>query len=170
MSGDTMIAFASVVLVALVQIAISFIAYGGLRQKVNSQAEAINDLWKHKITKEEGAGFQAQLDRLERNDAECDGKLAGMRDEFNSRIERATLKIDHMEKNRNTTDQIVAAALAKLDASVAAMKESVDRLMVAEQMRAALPLTQPPRTDMNILDRLREAEEIRRMLKGFGQG
>lgn len=169
MSGELGIGIATIVFMAVVQIAVSFIAYGGLRQKVNTAVDTMKWLSDNKVSKEEGAGFQAQLNRLERNDAECEGKLTAMREEFNSRFERMTNTLSGIEQTRSAESNHLSGAVAEIKATMLSMKESLARLE-AEQLRlASAPPPQQSR-EMDILDTLRKAEEFKRMFAGLAKG
>lgn len=76
---------------------------------------------------------------VKQEQALCDGKLAAFREEVGSRFERAASRIDAAERRQGEHESVVASALARLDATMNSLKESVDRLIAAENARAAQP-------------------------------
>jgi chromosome segregation ATPase len=113
---------------------------------------------------EQGKGYQAQLDRHEKADAECEGKISAMRQESSDRIERLSNRITAHEQATNSQNTALTTALAELKATMAGMKESIDRLAEAERARASQPLHAPPAPDL--MAQLQQFAAIQKMLKG----
>lgn len=123
--------------------------------------EALPETLKAFVTQETGKGYQAQLDRLERSDAECDGKISSMRQEFDGRFERAGARITASEQSQATQNAAVSAALTKLEATMTAMKEAIDRLAEAERERHRAPATAQP----DLLTTLNMIAQIKPLMK-----
>lgn len=106
------------------------------------------------------------IEHLERADAECRGQMAAHRTEFNERLERAANRLSAHETKTANDNSSLTAALTKIEATfstgIAAMRESLDRLLEAERVRLATPTAPPP----NILDQLQQFAAIQKMLKG----
>lgn len=105
------------------------------------------------------------IERLERNDAECEGKMSGMRQEFSDRTELLSNKFTSYEQHQNAQTAALNAGLAKIEAtftaSLTSLKESVDRLYEAERQRAiASPPAQP-----DLIGQLRQFAELQKMFK-----
>lgn len=108
----------------------------------NAHTEALHELpnvLKGFVTKDTGDGYQAQLNRLERNDAECEGKVLAMRQEAADRVERLSAHVSAHEQTTSATQTALANALTRLEATMSAMKESVDRLSEMERLRVTQP-------------------------------
>lgn len=135
-----------------------------LAAQVENQGRAIQTLADSKVSSEQGKGLQAQLDRLERNDAECEGKLVGMRQEFDARTERVTNRMTAHEQQQAAQTADLRGALSEIKATftagMTAMKEALDR-MAAER---AHPL--PAATAPDFLQQLQQFVAIQKMLKG----
>lgn len=99
--------------------------------------EALPDVLRGFVTQQEGKGFQAQLDRLERNDAECEGRMAGVRQENADRIERLSSRVTAHEQS----NVALTTGFAKLETTMSGMKEAIDRLAEAERAAAPKPNT-----------------------------
>ena len=126
-------------------------------QAVHSKAlEALPDTLRNFVTIDIGKGYQAQLDRLEHRDAEHDGKVAAIRQEAADRLERISARVTAHEQATSAATNAFAQALTKLDVTMDAMKEAVDRLSEAERSR-----TPPP----SLIDQLRQFAELQAMLK-----
>lgn len=106
--------------------------------------EALPEILRGFVTQSEGKGYQAQLDRLERSDAECEGKMSGIHQESTDRIERLSSRVTAHEQATNATTTAAAQAMARMETLVINIKESVDRLREDERTRA----TQPEKTDI----------------------
>lgn len=103
--------------------------------------EALPDVLRGFVTQQEGKGFQAQLDRLERNDAECEGRMAGVRQENADRIERLSSRVTAHEQSTGAQNVALTTGFAKLETTVSDMKEAIDRLAEAERAAAPKPNT-----------------------------
>lgn len=111
---------------------------------------------------EQSKGQQAQLDRHDRQHAECDGKIGAMRQEYDGRFERAASKAAAGEQAQAGQNSALVAALTEIRATMAAMKEALDRLSEAERERhRAQPQAAP-----SLIDRLQEFAALQKMLKG----
>lgn len=119
--------------------------------------EALPDALRSFVTLDIGKGYQAQLDRLEHRDAEAEGKLAAIRQESSDRIERLSTRVASHEQSMGAQTQALTNALARLDESMKAMKESVDRLSEAERARAPASLSP--------IDQLRQFVELQQLMR-----
>lgn len=80
--------------------------------------------------------------RLEKADAECEGRMASNRQEAGDRLERLSNRLNSHEQNTGAQNTAVTSALAEFRATMAAMKESIDRLEAAERARPIQPSQQ----------------------------
>ena len=161
MEAANTIALAGFAFVLLVQAAaIVWWARGvSTTQAVHSKAlEALPDLFKSFVTVDVGKGYQAQLDRLEHRDAEHEGKVSAIRQEAADRVERISARVSAHEQATSVANTALANALTKLEVTMAAMKESVDRLSEAERAR---PIGQQP----NAIEQLRQFVELQALMK-----
>lgn len=130
--------------------------------QVTQNTKAIEMLASGKVSMDEGRGYQAQLDRLERNDAECEGKLGGMRQEFDARTERLSSRLTAHEQQQTASTAALSTAITKFEAvftaSLASLKESVDRLHAERAQQA------PHQPDF--LAQLQQFVQLQKMLKG----
>lgn len=111
------------------------------RQSQHSDAiRALPEALKGFVTLDTGKGLQAQLERLERFHAEQDGRAAAIRTEVSDRVERLSSRVAAHEQASNSAMTTLANAIARLETTMEAMKESVDRLTAAEQTRSAQPV------------------------------
>ena len=123
-------------------LAVSFMMGGRLSKLETVQHQhtdalkTLPEVLKDFVTKEEGKGYQAQIDRLERSDAECDGRMSQMRSDFEIRSERIGTRMTAHEQATSAQNTAVTNALAEFRATIAALKESVDRLEAVERTRA----------------------------------
>lgn len=88
---------------------------------------------------EQGKGYQAQIDRHDKQHAECDTKVNASRDEFNNRVERVTQRIEFIEKNRAAESNALASVMGEIKAEMRSMKEALDNLTLAERDRNHTP-------------------------------
>lgn len=95
--------------------------------------ETLPDVLKGFVTQDVGKGYQAQLDRLERNDAECEGRLTAIRQEVFERVERMSTRIASHEQSVSLSMSASATAMTRLEEGMKALKESVDRLSIEER-------------------------------------
>lgn len=123
--------------------------------------ETLPDVLRGFVTTDTGKGYKEQLDRHEKSHAECDGKLSSMRQEIDGRFERALAKVAAGEQAQAVHNSGVSAALAEFRATMAGMREAIDRL--AEDRHHA-PAAAPP----SQIAQLREAVELFRIVKGLG--
>lgn len=121
--------------------------------------EALPEALKAFVSKEEGRGYQAQLDRLERNDAECEGKLTAQRQESFDRMDRLGARLAAHEQTQSTQNTALTAALTRLEATMEGMRDAINRLAV-ERDRDYQP-AQP-----DFLQQLQQFVAIQKMLKG----
>lgn len=129
------------------------------RQSQHSDAlRALPDVLKGFVTADTGKGLQAQLERLERFHAEQDGRATAIRTEVSDRVERLSTRVAAHEQASNSAMTTLANAIARLETTMGAMKESVDRLTAAEQTR---PATQP----LNLVALLSLAAEVAPMVR-----
>jgi hypothetical protein len=110
-----------------------------LAAKVDGNTKAIDLLVSGKVSMEQGTGFQAQLNRLEKGAAECEGRINQMRVEFEGRQERLTSRLNTHEQATNAQTAQLTNALTRLDETMKGMKQSVDQLSDAERARMAAP-------------------------------
>lgn len=103
------------------------------------------------------------IERLERSDAECEGRMSGMRQEFESRAERLSNRVTESERAQTEQTNALGQAFSKLEATLTgglvALKESVDRLH-DERARA---MAQPPQNDF--IAQLRQFVELQNLMK-----
>jgi len=118
-----------------------FMARIAARTETNSKA--IEALIATKVSTEQGAGYQAQLNRLENGAAECEGRINQMRQEFDGRQEHLTIRLNAHEQATTAQTSQLTNALTRLEEHVKSLKESIDRLSEAERQRAAQPQAQP---------------------------
>jgi len=116
--------------------------------------ESLPDVLKGFVTQSEGKGFQAQLDRLERSDNECEGKISAQRQEAADRIERLSTRVTAHEQSTNAQTAATSQAMARLETLMISMKESVDRLSEAERQRHSTPPANDMFTQLEQLVRL----------------
>lgn len=81
------------------------------------------------------SSMRESIGRLEKADAACDGKVEAVRQELHDRVERQSTKIQRIEDASASQSAHVTAAISELKATMGAMKESVDRLLAADQAR-----------------------------------
>jgi len=110
-----------------------------LAAKVDGNSKAIDLLLTTKVSTEQGTGFQAQINRLEKSAAECEGRINQMRVEFEGRQERLTLRLNTHEQATNVQTGSLTNALTRLEEMVKGLKQSVDQLSDAERARMAAP-------------------------------
>jgi chromosome segregation ATPase len=115
---------------------------------------------------EQGRGYQAQLDRHERADSECEGKINAMRQEFADRHERLSSRITAHEQVTGSQNTALATALAELKATMSAMKEAIDRLAEAERTRQSAPQLAPAQPDL--VSQLQQFAQLQKLLKSVG--
>ena len=119
---------------------------------------------------EQGRGYQAQIDRLERSDAECEGKVSTMRTDFEGRAERLSARIATHEQSTNAQNTALTTALTRIEATftagMAAMKESVDRLLAEERARLQHHPAAAPAPANDFLSQIEQFARIQKMLKG----
>lgn len=113
-----------------------------LAAKVDGNTKAIDLLISNKVSTEQGVGLQAQLNRLEKGAAECEGRINQMRAEFEGRQERLTSRLNAHEQSTNVQTSQQTNALTRLEEMVKGMKQSVDQLSDAERARMAQPAPQ----------------------------
>lgn len=123
--------------------------------------EALPAALKAFVTKEEGRGYQAQLDRLERNDAECDGKLVAQRQEMADRMERLGARLSAHEQTQSTQNTALTTALARMESAMEGMREAINR-MASERDR------NPPSRHDGLLDDLERLVRIAPLIKQLG--
>lgn len=107
-----------------------------------------------RATTETARGLQAQLTRQE-------GAAASMQAEMTARIERHSSRVDKVEEVHSIRESATAAILGELKAGFASLKESVERLILAEAQARHAPSSSP-----SILDQLRQFVELQKMIKG----
>lgn len=154
MEAANIIALAGFSFVLLVQAAaIVWWARGvSATQTTHTKAlEALPDAFRGFVTVDTGKGYQAQLDRLEHRDAECEGKLSAIRQESSDRIERLSARVASHEQTTGAQSQILTNAITRLEEAMKAVKESVDQLRAPNHMSG--------------LDQLRQFVELQAMLK-----
>lgn len=133
------------------------------RVAAQSQAntKAIEDLYRTRISDDQGKGYQAQLDRLERGHAECDGRIGAMRQEFDARTERLSNRVTAHEQQQSASTAALTASLAKFEATFTAglqsLKEAIDRLHAERAAGAAHP---------DFITQLQQFAAVQKMLKG----
>lgn len=88
----------------------------------------------------EGKGYQAQIDRHDRQHTECDVKVNATREEFSNRVERVAQRIEHIEKNRAAESNALASVMGEIKAEMRSMKEALDNLTVAERESRHTPI------------------------------
>jgi hypothetical protein len=122
---------------------------------IAANALAIGELTKavsDRATAETARGLQAQLTRQE-------AQIASNAAEANARIDRHGARVDKVEEAHAARESATAAILGRLEAGVASLKESVDRLIAAESEQRRAPSQQ------GLLDQLRQFAELQKMLK-----
>lgn len=126
-------------------------------QGAHSKAlEVLPDTLRAFVTKEEGKGYQAQLDRLEKADAECEGKLTGQRQELGDRMERLGARLAAHEQTQSAQNTALTAALTRLEATMEGMKDAINRLAQAP--------THQPQSDL--FSQIEQFARLQKMLKG----
>lgn len=122
--------------------------------------ESLPDVLRGFVTQQEGKGYQAQLDRLERNDAECEGKLSSQRQEVSDRMERLGARLAAYETTQTAATSDLRASLSRMEATfsagIQALKDSLDRI---HHERAQAP--QP-----DLFTQLQQFVQLQKMLKG----
>ena len=128
-------------------------------QSAHSKAlEALPDVLRGFVTAEAGRGYQAQLDRLEHRDAECEGKVIAIRQESGDRIERLGVRVTAHEQATGAQHTALTSALTRLEATMAAMKESIDPLSEAERTRSSPAQSSP-------IEQLRQFVELEALMR-----
>lgn len=161
MEQANIIALAGFALVLLVQAgAIVWWARGvSTVQAAHSKAlEALPEVFRGFVTVDIGKGYQAQLDRLERNDAEGEGRLTATRQEAADRIERISARVTAHEQSTGAQNTALTNAFNRLEATMQAMKESIDRLSEAERARPAPAQASP-------IEQLRQFVELQALMR-----
>lgn len=129
-------------------------------QDAHSRAlEVLPDTLRAFVSKEEGKGYQAQLDRLEKADAECEGRMTGQRQELGDRMERLGARLAAHEQTQSAQNTALTAALTRLEATMEGMKDAINRL-------ASAPAQQPPQVQGDFLQQLQQFVQLQKMLKG----
>ncbi len=126
--------------------------------QVQVNSKAIDALSGNVTTREQGRGLQAQIKRLEQADAGCKGEIGAVRTELHDRIERHGAKIAGVE-------QTVAAAVGRIEATMAGMQAAMERLIRAEEARGDAPQPQPPAHGLDFITQLQNAMTFQRMMK-----
>lgn len=157
MTPESWIAFGGLMVTGLIYAGVSFVQFGRMQNAIITISDAV----KNKVSKEEGAGFQAQLNRLERNDAECDAKIVMMREEANTRAERVNGRVEIMEQRHADANANVQSQLATLTATTLGLKEAFERFLEAQSRQAPLPVPQQP----NPIEQLRMLVELQTLMK-----
>lgn len=138
-----------------------------LESACEANAKAIADLAKvtdDRATKETARTLQAHVERLDRSDAECDGKITGMRQEFDARSERFLNRLAAHEQATGVQNTALTTALAELRATMAGMKESMDRLAEAERARIAISAPERGHDLLSMLTALSQAKPLLKQL------
>lgn len=161
MEAANIIALAGFSFVLLIQAAaIVWWARGvSATQTAHSKAlEALPETFRGFVTIDIGKGYQAQLDRLEHRDAECEGKIGANRQEAADRIERLSSRVSTHEQTITAQIQALTNGLTRLEEAMKAVKEGMDRLSDAERARGAN--VQP-----NAIEQLRQWVEFQALMK-----
>lgn len=109
-----------------------------------------------RATLETTRGLQAQLTRQE-------AQIASNAADTAARLDRHGMRVDRVEEAHAAKESANAAILGRLEAGLASLKESVERLIAAEaeQRRA-----QAPSQGVGLIEQLRQFAELQKMLKG----
>lgn len=102
--------------------------------------------------------------RLEKADAECEGRMASNRQESSDRVERLSNRLAAHEQNTGAQNSSVTSAIAEFRATMAAMKESIDRLEAAERHAERQRAAGPPLDIIGILNLAAQAAPLVRQL------
>lgn len=124
---------------------------------IAANALAIGELTKavaDRATAETARGLQAAITRQE-------AQILANHAEANARIDRHGARVDKVEEAHALRESANAAILGRLEAGLASLKESVERLIAAEAEQRRAPPAQP-----GLLDQLRQFAELQKMLKG----
>lgn len=108
---------------------------------IEANAKAIGQLATavgERATLELTKGLQAQIDRHDRQHVECDTKIASTREEFNSRLERQTARLENIQTTHAAESNMLATAVAELKTGLQAVRDSMDRL-ATESTRSTKP-------------------------------
>lgn len=127
-----------------------------------TNADAIKDLLRTRVSVDEIKAINEHLGRLDRGASECEGRITGMRVEFESRTERLSSRVTSHEQQQTASIALLQTSMAKFEAVFTAglqsLKESVDRLH-AERAAAA-----PAQADF--ITQLQQFAAVQKMLKG----
>lgn len=130
-----------------------------MQAAIEANAKAIDGIThalEMKVSIDQGKGYQAQIDRLERSGAECEGRISSLRAEHGASAERFSARLSAHEQHQSGQYANLASAFTEIKAMFSAMKESVDRLLEAERAR--------PTTDL--VGQLQQFVTLQKMLKG----
>lgn len=133
-----------------------------LAGKVETNSKAIEALISGKVSTEQGKGFQAQIDRLERADAECDGKLIAQRQESADRMERLGARLAAHEQTQSAQNTTLTAAVTRMEALMEGMRDAINRMAAGQRDRA------PTRAEDGLLGDLERLVRIAPLLKQLG--
>ncbi len=123
---------------------------------IAANALAIGELTKavaDRATAEQARGLQAQITRTE-------GALTAQGDATGARIDRLGARVDRVEETHAARESNTAAILGRLEAVVGGLKESVERLIVAEAEQRRAP------AQGDFLSQLQQFAAVQKMLKG----
>lgn len=146
-----------------VQLVVVAVVFTRVQARTEGNSRAIEELKRNTLTTKEGDGYQAQLNRLEQRDSECEGKLQGLRQEFADRSERMSTRLTAHEQTQSTQNTALTGAITELRATFAAsmqsMKESVDRLLDDRDRSHPAPSANP------LMDQLQTFVAVSKMLR-----
>lgn len=129
-----------------------------------TNAEAIKELLRTRVSVDEIKAIHEHLVRLDRGAMECEGRVTGMRVEFDARTERLSARVTSHEQQQSASISLLQTSMAKFEAVFTAglqsLKESVDRLH-AERAAAA-----PAPGQGDFLQQLQQFVQLQKMLKG----
>jgi len=105
--------------------------------------------------------MQEAVERLAARDDALDAKLALHNEALNNRIDANRQLV--MQATESWTRQMsdVSGSIARLDATMGALKEAVDRLITAERER---PAPQPVAQPASMIEQLRQLVELQRLM------